>query len=165
MREILQKALPQILVNLDAWARDMRQEQGYGGPVAHWWQNRYQYTGVGLDWRYEGVLTGYSKLVAKFPDESWSKKLSRAAQDLIKGQCESGSYLGSRFEMNPDILGTPHEAAASLGLLKAIPYLKDQEEALDTARKNLDNLIDVFWDKEKGGFNDDPNYRGRVPIN
>ena len=63
--------------------------------------------------------------------------------------------------MNPDTLGTPHEAAATHGLLMALPHLSDGEKALAAARRNLDNLIEKLWDGR--GFNDRPGVSGRVP--
>ena len=139
----------------------MHQQGGYSGPVAHWWQNRFQYTGPGLDWRYEGILIGYATLYKKTGEALWKQKLNQAAQDLIKGQLSNGSYCASRFEINPDTLGTPHEAGASLGLLWAIPYLKNSELALAIAKRNVDNLINKLWDGQ--GFNDASDIKGRVP--
>ena len=50
------KILGSAVANLDAWLDTMRSPDGYGGPVAHWWQNCLQFTGAGLDWRYEGII-------------------------------------------------------------------------------------------------------------
>jgi hypothetical protein len=151
----------QALVNLHTWLGTMRQPGGYGGPVAHWWQNRFRYTGPGLDWRYEGILIGYKTLFEKTQNPCWQLCLNRAANDLIGGQNEDGSYRASRFEINPGHLGTPHEAAASFGLLSALPYLNDEACALETAKRNLGNLIALLWDGK--GFNDRPKISGRVP--
>lgn len=153
--------IAQAVMNLDAWLETMRQPGGYGGPVAHWWQNRFQYTGPGLDWRYEGILTGYARLHEKTGDAKWCKRVNVAARDLLDGQLSDGRYRASRFEMNPDTLGTPHEAAATLGLLASLPHLANRDEALAAARRNLDNLIAKLWDGK--GFNDRPGVPGRVP--
>ena len=154
--------IAQAIANLDAWLETMRQPGGYGGPVAHWWQNRFQYTGPGLDWRYEGILVGYATLAKKAPeDERWHRRLAAAAKDLIDGQRPDGGYLASRFEINPGSHGTPHEAAASLGLLVAAPFLDHQERALATAKRNLDHLVEQLWDGN--GFADRPGGRERVP--
>jgi hypothetical protein len=156
-----QLAIAQTIANLDAWLETMRQPGGYGGPVAHWWQNRFQYTGPGLDWRYEGILIGYTTLYEKTKDATWCQRLNTAAEDLMNGQLPDGSYRASRFEINPGTLGTPHEAAATLGLLTALPHLQDKARALNTAKCNLDNLIDKLWDGK--GFNDRPKGKERVP--
>lgn len=133
--------IAKAIANLDAWLETMRQPGGYGGPVAHWWQNRFQYTGPGLDWRYEGILIGYATLVEKQPDDPrWHERVNAAARDLIEGQRPDGSYLASRFEINPGTLGTPHEAAASLGLLMAAGVLEEAGAAIETARRNLGAL-------------------------
>ena len=43
----LQDAINQAVVKIDFWLDSMRTPEGYGGPVAHWWQDCLQYTGVG----------------------------------------------------------------------------------------------------------------------
>jgi uncharacterized protein YyaL (SSP411 family) len=154
------RRLAQTLANLEGWLQTMRQVGGYGGPVSHWWQNRFSYTGPGLDWRYEGILSGYALLLEKTGAPKWCVALQQAAADLLAGQEPDGSYRASCFERNPGTLGTPHEAAATLGLLRALPHL-DREKVLRVARRNLDNLITQLWDGT--GFSDKPGISGRVP--
>ncbi|PZA06432.1 MULTISPECIES: hypothetical protein [unclassified Meiothermus] len=152
-----QEQIAQALANLEAWLETMRQPGGYGGPVCHWWQHRLRYTGPGHDWRYEGILVGYFQLWQKTGDRQYREKLNRAAFDLLEGQLPDGRYPASRFELNPGILGTPHEAAATLGLLLVLPGLDDPERALAVAGRNLDNLIaQLYLPEEKA-------YRDRVP--
>ncbi len=152
----------QATVNLDAWLQSMRQPGGYGGPVAHWWRDQFVYTGPGLDWRYEGVLAGYSELWVKTQEPQWMERVRCAAQDLLEGQMASGNYRMSRFELNPGTLGTPHEAAASLGLLVSMACIHVRG-CLPTAQRNLDSLIQQLWDSGSGGFTDRPGVAGRVP--
>lgn len=155
--------IAQAIADLDAWLETMRQPGGYGGPVPHWWQSSYRYTGPGLDWRYEGILAGYALLYEKTGAPCWRQRLNRAAEDLRAGQRPDGSFRGSCFEKNPGALGTPHEAAATLGLFRALPHLDEAGAALDVTRKNLDNLVARLWDPETQGFNDLPGIPGRVP--
>lgn len=143
-----------------SWFDTMCQPGGYGGPVAHWWQHRFRHTGPGLDWRYEGILLGYRTLLVKSPDEHWRQRLRRGATDLVTGQLADGHYRSSRFEVNPGTLGTPHEAAASIGLLAAYEAEGDPEW-LAAARRNLDALILALDDGS--GFADLPGHPGRVP--
>ncbi len=155
--------LAPAIADLDAWLETMRQPGGYGGPVAHWWRNCYRYAGPGLDWRYEGILFGYAALLEKTGDPRWRQRINRAAADLVSGQQADGTYRASRFEMNPGVLGTPHEAAATLGLLRVLPYLECPEATLHTARANLENLIRRLWNPITRGFDDRPGIAGRVP--
>jgi uncharacterized protein YyaL (SSP411 family) len=142
----------------------MRQAGGFGGPVAHWWQNRFRYAGVGLDWRYEGILIGYKLLASKTGQVDRFRALAEhAVSDLRSGQTPDGHFTASRFEINPDTVGTPHEAAASLGLLEVLPLLTDPEPALACAKRNVDALISALWDEPRRGFNDGLNAIGRVP--
>ncbi len=149
------------IARLDLWLESMRQEEGYAGPVAHYWQNRLGYGGPGLDWRYEGLLCGYHTLYVKTGDERWRLRANRAAEDLHRGQGADGLYRASRFEINPGTLGTPHEAAASLGLLESLPTLTQPGRYLRVAKTNLDAVIDALWDGQ--GFNDHRTVKGRVP--
>jgi hypothetical protein len=132
----------------------MHQPGGYGGPVAHWWSNRYRFTGPGLDWRYEGILIGLHQVWSKTGDAVYLNRLGQAAQDLIAGQLADGCYRASRFELNPGTFGTPHEAAATLGLVLASPALDDPDLALHTARRNLDNLISKLYSSNKRLYTD-----------
>lgn len=143
-----------------AWFATMRQPGGYGGPVAHWWQHRFRATGPGLDWRYEGILIGYRTLWTKTGDAGWRVRLRRGAEDIVAGQTADGHYRSSRFEVNPGTLGTPHEAAATLGLLAAFE-VEREERWLEVARRNLDALVAALDDGR--GFVDVPGHPGRVP--
>lgn len=149
-------------MGLDEWLESMKQENGYGGPVSHWWQSCYQFVGPGLDWRYEGLLTGYARLWEKTGQAIWSRRLEVASGHLVKGQLATGSYVNSRFEANPGTLGTPHEAAASLGLMRASLALSRPDLAA-VACKNICHLVDQLWDQSSRGFNDSPGVHGRVP--
>lgn len=146
--------LAQALAGLEAWLQTLRQPGGYAGPVAHWWSNRFRYTGPGLDWRYEGILAGYALLLKKTGEARWRERLEQAAADVLGGQNPDGTYKASRFELNPGPLGTPHEAAATLGLLLALEGLPDPGAALRAARRNLDALIARLYLPEEKAFRD-----------
>jgi len=148
---------------LDSWLETMRQPGGYGGPVSHWWRSQFRYTGPGVDWRYEGLLAGYSILWEKTTDERWKRRLNVAARDVLAAQAPDGSYQASQFEQNPGSLGTPHEAAASLGLLRALNHLDDPDLALAAVGRSVSNLIATLWDTRGSCFNDSPGAVGRVP--
>jgi hypothetical protein len=59
------------VASLDAWFETMRGPDGYGGPVAHWWQDCLHFTGAGLDWRYEGIIAGYLNLFERTGQTVW----------------------------------------------------------------------------------------------
>ncbi|MHB1159323.1 MAG: hypothetical protein ACYC3V_03175 [Chloroflexota bacterium] len=157
------------LLRLDRWLDTMRGPEGYGGPVAHWWQNCFLFTGAGLDWRYEGIVTGYLSLYEKTGDERWLAKARRAADDLVAGQTPEGSYAHSEFELNPGTGGTPHEAACDLALLQLAAALRERGEPeadryLAAARRNLVGYyVGRLWDEEGRLFRDNPATRSFVP--
>ena len=164
-QENIQQRVAQALTNLDAWLQTMRQPGGFGGPVAHWWRHSLLYAGPGLDWRYEGILCGYAELYRKTGREVWLHRVREAAGDLLDGQRVGGGLMASEFEINPGTLGTPHEAAAVLGLLDSVDCLTPGERGrvLGLCEAVLDHLIAELWDEELRGFNDRPGIRGRVP--
>jgi len=119
-------AVVQVLARIDSWLDTMRGTDGYGGPVAHWWQNCLQFTGAGLDWRYEGLITGYLTLHERTGQSEWLAKARRAGDDLLSGQLPGGTYRNSSFELNPYSGGTPHEAAVDLALLHLAEALRER---------------------------------------
>ena len=155
--------------SLDRWFDTMRGPEGYGGPVAHWWQNCLQFTGAGLDWRYEGIIIGYLNLYKKTGDAKWLEKACRAGEDLINGQLPSGNYRNSSFELNPYPGGTPHEAACDLALLHLAAVLNQKEKAsgdrfLASARRNIyEYYIAKLWDPRANCFRDSTTLTWFVP--
>ncbi len=149
----------QALGRLEAWLDTVRGPLGYTGPVAHWWDSCLVYTGVMLDWRYEGILCGYLNLYHRTQDERWLAKACRAGDDLVRGQLPNGHFWSSSFEHGPKPGGTPHEAAADIGLLELATILKEKgrpawQVYFATAERNLQRLIQVLWNGH--GFQDQP---------
>lgn len=159
----------QAVANLDAWLDTMRGENGYTGPVVHWWRNSLSYAGVGLDWRYEGIICGYLTLFERTGNQKWLEKACRAGDDLVAGQTTDGHFAYSRFEQNPGTGGTPHEAAADLGLLRLAICLRGLgnarwERFADSAEKNLQSyFIDHLWDVDAQSFRDTAAIMSFVP--
>ena len=165
----MQTRIKRAVLRLDAWLDSMRGADGYGGPVAHWWQNCLQFTGTGLDWRYEGIIIGYLNLYEKTGDEQWLNKARRAGDDLIRGQLPTGNLRNSCFELNPYTGGTPHEAACNLALLHLAQVLREQnngdwEQVALIAERNLRKYhLDKLWDDELCGFGNSPNNPAFTP--
>ena len=88
----------QRVADLDAWLETMRGPDGYGGPVAHWWQNCLSYTGAGLDWRYEGLISGYLTLWARTGEPRWAARARRAGDDLRRGLLQLRQRLLMLFD-------------------------------------------------------------------
>ena len=163
------------VARLDAWFETMRSvapgsdqaqgSRGYGGPVAHWWQQSFLYTGPGLDWRCEGIIIGYLHLWERTQDGRWLAKARRAGDDLVESQLESANFPGSAFELNPAAAGTPHEAACDLGLLRLALALReangsDWEKYAACAERNLRNFyLGQMWNAEMRAIGDHPRQR------
>ena len=154
--------LAQATANLAHWLETMRGPRGYGGPVAHWWQQSLIYTGPGLDWRYEGIICGYVQLWQRTGNKLWLQRARQAADDIVQGQAANGHFAASAFEINPASAGTPHEAAACVGLLTLVKALKqanqtEYEAYLACAQQCLHNYyIKQLWDSTLQAFRDSP---------
>ena len=162
-------AVDTAVARLDAWLETMRGPGGYGGPVAHWWQQCLVYTGAGRDWRYEGIIAGYLQLWERTGDGRWLAKARRAGDDLLAGQLEDGHYAASAFELNPATAGTPHEAACDVGLLLLARALRAAGHAgwepyAAGARHNLRAFyVGQLWDAAARSFRDNPGVPSFVP--
>jgi hypothetical protein len=157
------------VLSIDAWLETMRQPGGYGGPVTHRWQDSLIYTGPGMDWRYEGIISGYLTLFEKTSQRQWLNKAVRAGLDVVDSQHADGTYPASSFEINPTSGGTPHEAACDLALLRLAARLKTENSTswpafVETAKTNLERYhLDVLWDAETGYFYNQPHDPSFVP--
>jgi hypothetical protein len=166
---IEQRTLMDVIAGLDTWLETMRLPGGYGGPVAHWWRDCLDYTGPGLDWRYEGILCGYLDLWRATSDPIWLGKARRAGDDLLAGQLPSGNFRNSRFEQNPGTGGTPHEAGCDIGLLCLAETLRGLDDPaweryFHAAERNLRAYyLARLWDDEARSFRDDPTRPSFVP--
>lgn len=164
----MSQSIAQRVAKIDAWFDTIRAPSGYGGPIVHWWQNSLQFTGAGLDWRYEGIVQGYLNLYQKTQNKHWLEKAKRAADDLVRGQLPSGNFRFSAFEQNPHAGGTPHEAAVDVALLALAKTLiqesVDASVYISAARKNIENYyIQTLWNAEKRFFQDNPSDNNIVP--
>jgi hypothetical protein len=163
------RTIEQVVADLEAWLETMRGPDGYGGPVVHWWQNCLNFTGAGLDWRYEGIIGGYLTLWQRTGQARWLEKARRAGNDLVYGQLPDGNFRDSCFEQNPYSGGTPHEAAADLALLELATALReigdaDWERFGEAAKRNLRcYYLERLWDEAAGSFHDHPETPSLVP--
>ena len=162
-------AIQNCILELDAWLDSMHLLGGYGGPSVGWNEECLDFNGPGLDWRYEGIISGYLNLWYATSNPAWIGKAQQAGNDLIEGQFQSGNFRNSYFEQNPNTGGTPHEAAVCLGLLKlslSLRSLNDPTWSLyyKCAQKNLEEYqILYLWDQQQKIFWDGPETRSVSP--
>lgn len=176
------KTVDEAVARLDAWFDTMRGIDGYSGPVAHWWGQCLLFTGVGLDWRYEGIIDGYLTLWQRTGQAVWLEKACRAGNDIVQGQLPDGNFRNSSFELNPHAGGTPHEAACDAALLILAKGLKKTAESrqlpafaalpdavtwqhyADCAERNLRSFYQAkLWDAATRSFRDHPEISSFVP--
>jgi hypothetical protein len=177
-------ALALALTRAAAWLETVRvapqarpaggdvQRGGYGGPVVHWWRDSLRYCGPGFDWRYEGLILGYltlSRRAQGAQGAGWLERARRAGDDLLAAQLPGATFRCSGFEVNPVTAGTPHEAAADIGLLALAAALRSGGDPgwtayLDGARRNLTRFyVGRLWDESTARFADDEAHTTFVP--
>ena len=145
---------------MDIWLDNMRGPGGYGGPVVHWWRDSLIFCGPGLDWRYEGIIAAYLTLFDRTGQTQFLDKARRAGNDIVGGQLADGTLRNSSFERNPVSGGTPHEAAADIGLLLLARTLRtlsepDWERYLRVAEDNIRRvLVGRLWSEDQLLFTD-----------
>jgi len=147
---------------MDQWLDSMRGDHGYTGPISHWWESNFTFTGALFDWRYEGIIEGYRELYLRTDREMYLDKAMRAADDVINAQLPDGRFRNSSFQFGPIPGGTPHEAAVDVGLMQLAELLYKKGEVLrsklflDAAIKNIDRYwVGILW--HGNGFWDQPN--------
>lgn len=116
--------IEQAVLRLDSWLESLHTQQGYSGPITHWWESSLLYTGAMCDWRYEGVLCGYVTLYQRTSDTRWLERALHAAEPLCHAQLPDGTFRNSAFQQGPMEGGTPHEAAVDVGLLELASVLR-----------------------------------------
>lgn len=153
--------LVRALAGLDAWLESMRGPDGYGGPIAHWWESNFLYTGALYDWRYEGVIEGYHELYLRTGQSAFLDRATRAAGDLLPRQLPDGRWRRSSFQFGPVAGGTPHEAGLDLALLRLARTLRglgrgeEGDAYVHAARANIEGYwIGQLWNGR--GFQDQP---------
>ena len=141
------------VLNLDTWLQSMRSPAGFTGPIAHWWESCLFYCGPMIDWRYEGIITGYSTLFESTGNPQWLQRARQAAEDVVVAQLPSGNYLNSSFQYGPIEGATPHEAAVDVGLLELARLLRQKDDKswhryFEAAERNIVGyLLGPIWNK------------------
>ena len=164
---MMQGAISQAVQRLDAWLQSMRQPDGYGGPVSHWWESNLLYCGPMFDWRYEGIIIGYLNLYRNTGQSIWLERARTAALDVRKAQLANGRFRNSSFQIGPIAGGTPHEAAIDLALLELAVVLQTNgdecwREIAAIAKHNLTEFqIKQLWNGK--AFTDQPGSKTIVP--
>jgi len=137
----------------------MKQSNGYGGPVAHYWSESLHYIWPAVDWRYQGLIEGFVSLYKKTGQKKFLNEAAKCGDFILSGTKSDGSFLNDHFEDNPSFgrRSLVHDAAVDIGLLKLAFLLREKKYSykkyLFAAMNNLENvLFPYFFDKEEKTF-------------
>lgn len=142
-----------------SWLKTMRIDQGYWGPVVHYWQDCLQYLGPSPDWKYEGLIIGFLQLYEKTGEDQFLQQAVLCGKDVLQLQGSNGCFFNSHFENNPSFYegSTPHEAAACIGLMHLAEALRrnnlEWQPYLAAVKKNIEQYhMKVLYDAKNKTF-------------
>jgi hypothetical protein len=164
-----QPAINAAVGALDRWLDTMRGTRGYTGPVANWWRQGFSWTGTVLDWRYEGIITGYIALWRRTGNGHWLAKAQWAGDDLLAGQRPSGHFGYGPAGPGAYVAAVPHGAACAAALLDLALALREaRNEGWHTYAAAAEltihgALLDQLWEPERRVFREDPASDAYVP--
>ena len=150
------------LLAMDRWFESLRTPQGIGGPVSHWWESSLLYCAPMIDWRYEGLLSGYVELYRKTNQQTWLERAVVTGNEACGAQLDNGCFWNSSFQIGPIEGGTPHESAVDVGLLELAALLRELGDSrwqayFEAAERNLHKFqIGRLWNDQKRAFRDQP---------
>ncbi len=148
-----------------SWLKTMKQKDGYGGPVVHYWQNSLNYIGAGTDWRYQDLVASFLELFEKTHQREYLDLASECGTFIIANQCNTGVFFNSCFEANPGFSHgcTPGNAAVSIALLELAKALEkhyaftgekiEWQEYINATKKNFELFhLKELYDEKTGLF-------------
>lgn len=137
----------------------MRMEQGYWGPVVHYWQDCLHFLGPSPDWKYEGLIDAFLTIYKKTKQEEFLHQAILCGNDLLRLQGKNSCFFNSHFENNPSLYdgSTPHESSVCIGLLTLAKKLREDglewKPYFNAAQKNIEQYhFRVLYDSDKKTF-------------
>ncbi len=135
---------------LITWLESMKGSYGYYGPISHYWEHSLLYTGPQIDWRYEGIITGYLALYQGTGDGRYLRLAKEAGDFILHAQLPNGCYLNSSFQHGALEGNTPHEAAVDCALLYLAQTLRKEKKEyrpyVHAALRNIkEHYIGRLW--------------------
>lgn len=147
------------LGRLEGWLTTLHGSDGYYGPVVGLRGVSMAWCGSGHDWRWEGLLDGWTTLHRRSRNPVYLDRMDAALQVLKTAQLANGTFRNSYFENNPFEGGMPYEPALMAAVLRTLQYMNDiahpwPEGTAEMVERFVEQrLIKELWNKVLKTFN------------
>lgn len=147
------------LARLEGWLQTMQGPDGFYGPVVGLRSTAMTWCGAGYDWRWEGLLDGWTQLHRKTNDTIYLDRIDNAMYLLQKAQLANGAFRNSAFENNPFEGGMPYEPILISAVMRALHYMNEIGHPWPSGAAEMverfveERLIKELWNKTLKTFN------------
>jgi hypothetical protein len=144
---------------LEGWLATMGGPDGYYGPVVGLRGVSMAWCGIGHDWRWEGLLDGWTTLHRRTQDAVYLERMDAALNALKSAQLANGTFCNSYFENNPFEGGMPYEPALMAAVVRTLQYMKEIAHPWPDGTAEMverfveQRLIKELWNKVLKTFN------------
>jgi hypothetical protein len=144
---------------LEGWLATMGGPDGYYGPVVGLRGVSMAWCGIGHDWRWEGLLEGWTALHRRTQDPLYLGRMDAALRALQSAQLANGAFCNSYFENNPFEGGMPYEPALMASVVRTLQYMKEIAHPWPAGTAEMverfveERLIKELWNKVLKTFN------------
>jgi len=144
---------------LEGWLATMGGSAGYYGPVVGLRGVSMAWCGIGHDWRWEGLLDGWTTLHRRTKDPVYLDRMDAALNALTSAQLANGTFCNSYFENNPFEGGMPYEPALMAAVLRTLSYMQEIAHPWPVGTAEMverfveERLIKELWNKVLKTFN------------
>ncbi len=144
---------------LEGWLATMGGSAGYYGPVVGLRGVSMAWCGIGYDWRWEGLLDGWTTLHRRTKDPVHLDRMDAALNALTSAQLANGTFCNSYFENNPFEGGMPYEPALMAAVLRTLSYMREIAHPWPVGTAEMverfveERLIKELWNKVLKTFN------------
>jgi len=144
---------------LEGWLATMGGSAGYYGPVVGLRGVSMAWCGIGHDWRWEGLLDGWTTLHRRTSDPEYLNRMNAALNALKTAQLANGTFCNSYFENNPFEGGMPYEPMMMAAVLRTLRYMEEIAHPWPAGTAEMverfveERLIKELWNKVLKTFN------------
>jgi len=144
---------------LEGWLATMGGSVGYYGPVVGLRGVSMAWCGIGHDWRWEGLLDGWTTLHRRTNNAVYLDRMDAALNALSSAQLANGTFCNSYFENNPFEGGMPYEPMMMAAVLRTLRYMKEIAHPWPAGTAEMverfveERLIKELWNKVLKTFN------------
>ncbi len=152
--------LEKVINSQLGWLQTMEKQGAYYGPVVHYWNTRFPYSGWGIDWRYKGLVESYIRLHKLTKNDVFLESLKSMGKFILSHRRFDNGFKNCAFELNPSFEtgAIPHEVDVALALVYLANYFKEigleYKSFLGASKTFADQYLFLnFWNKTEKTFN------------